>query len=64
MNLAPPRHGHNPIAAAIFHPDNHGNASVILPGLPTGIPPRDLPSRSRTTAARRPPPCPYVLAGN
>lgn len=31
-----PADGHAPIPAGIFHPDAHGNASVILPQLPAG----------------------------
>jgi len=35
--LIPATAGQEPIPAGIFHPDQHGNASVILPTLPKGV---------------------------
>lgn len=32
-----PSDGSAPIAAGTFHPDEHGNASVIMPNLPAGV---------------------------
>jgi len=32
-----PGHGKAPIPAGTFHPDEHGNASVIMPNIPAGI---------------------------
>jgi anti-sigma-K factor RskA len=35
--LIPAAEGASPIPAGTFHPDEHGNASVIMPALPKGI---------------------------
>jgi hypothetical protein len=35
--LIPAAEGQKPIAAGVFHPDEHGNASVIMPPLPKGV---------------------------
>lgn len=32
-----PAHGKTPIPAGTFHPDEHGNASVVMPNIPKGI---------------------------
>ena len=59
-----PADGRNPIPAAVFHPDNHGNASVILPGLPTGVPARDFGVTVEDEGGAQTPTLPYVLAGS
>jgi hypothetical protein len=59
-----PSDGRNPIPAAVFHPDNHGNASVILPGLPTGAPARDFGVTVEDEGGAQAPTLPYVLAGS
>ena len=59
-----PADGRNPIPAAVFHPDNHGNASVILPGLPTGVPARDFGVTVEDEGGAQAPTLPYVLAGS
>ena len=59
-----PADGRNPIPAAVFHPDNHGNASVILPGLPTGAPARDFGVTVEDEGGAQAPTLPYVLAGS
>jgi len=59
-----PSDGRNPIPAAVFHPDNHGNASVILPGLPTGVPARDFGVTVEDEGGAQAPTLPYVLAGS
>jgi hypothetical protein len=59
-----PADGHNPIAAAIFHTDNHGNASVILPSLPTGVAAKDFGVTVEDEGGAQSPTLPYVLAGS
>jgi hypothetical protein len=59
-----PADGRNPIPAAVFHPDNHGNASVILPDLPTGVPARDFAVTVEDEGGAQTPTLPYVLAGS
>jgi len=59
-----PADGRNPIPAAVFHPDNHGNASVILPGLPPGLPARDFAVTVEDEGGAQTPTLPYVLAGS
>jgi hypothetical protein len=59
-----PADGRNPIPAAVFHPDNHGNASVILPGLPPGVPARDFGVTVEDEGGAQTPTLPFVLAGS
>jgi hypothetical protein len=59
-----PADGHNPIAAAVFHPDNHGNANVILPSLPTGVAARDFGVTVEDEGGAQAPTLPFVLAGS
>ena len=59
-----PADGHNPIAAAIFHPDNHGNASVILPALPTGIAAKGFAVSIEDDGGTQVPSQPFVMAGS
>lgn len=59
-----PADGRNPIAAAIFHPDNHGNASVILPTLPTGAAAKGFAVSIEDDGGTQTPALPFVLASN
>jgi hypothetical protein len=59
-----PADGRNPIPAAVFHPDNHGNASVILPTLPAGVPARDFGVTVEDEGGAQTPTLPFILAGS
>ncbi len=59
-----PADGHNPIAVAVFHPDNHGNASVILPTLPSGVAAKGFGVSIEDDGGAQTPTPPYVMAGN
>ena len=59
-----PADGRNPIAAAIFHPDNHGNASVILPTLPTGVAAKGFGVSIEDEGGAQTPTPPFVLSGS
>ena len=59
-----PADGRIPIPAAVFHPDNHGNASVILPSLPAGVPARNFGVTVEDEGGAQTPTLPFVLAGN
>ena len=59
-----PADGRDPIAAAVFHPDNHGNASVILPGLPAGVPAKGFGVTIEDEGGAQTPTPPFVLAGS
>jgi hypothetical protein len=59
-----PADGRNPIAAALFHPDEHGNASVILPTLPTGIAAKGFGVSIEDEGGAQNPTLPFVLASS
>jgi len=59
-----PADGRNPIAAAVLHPDNHGNASVILPKLPTGVAAKGFGLSIEDEGGAQTPTLPYVMAGS
>jgi hypothetical protein len=59
-----PADGRNPIAAAVFHPDNHGNASVILPALPTGVAAKGFAVSIEDDGGTQTPTPPFVMAGS
>jgi len=59
-----PADGRNPIPAAVFHPDNHGNASVILPSLPADVPARNFGVTVEDEGGAQTPTLPFVLAGS
>jgi len=59
-----PADGRNPIPAAVFHPDNHGNASVILPSLPAGVPSRNFGVTVEDEGGAQTPTPPFILAGS
>jgi len=59
-----PANGHAPIAAAIFHPDSHGSASVLLPSLPKGVAAKAFGVTVEDEGGAQSPTLPIVLAGN
>jgi len=59
-----PADGRNPIAAAVFHPDNHGNASVILPTLPSGVAAKGFGVSIEEEGGAQVPTPPFVLSGS
>jgi hypothetical protein len=59
-----PADGRNPIAAALFHPDNHGNANVILPSLPTGVAAKGFGVSIEDEAGAQTPTPPFIMAGS
>jgi len=54
----------NPIAVAVFHPDNHGNGRVILPILPSGIAAKGFGVSIEDDGGAQTPTPPYVMTGN
>jgi hypothetical protein len=59
-----PADGRNPIASALFHPDDHGNASVILPTLPTGVAAKGFGVSIEDEGGAQAPTLPFVLASS
>jgi hypothetical protein len=59
-----PTDGRSPIAAALFHPDNQGNASVILPTLPTGVAAKGFAVSIEDDGGTQTPTPPFVLASS
>jgi hypothetical protein len=59
-----PADGHAPIAAALFHPDAHGSATVLLPSLPKGVAAKAFGVTVEDAGGAQSPTLPIVLAGN
>ncbi|WP_263365210.1 anti-sigma factor [Edaphobacter bradus] len=59
-----PADGRDPIPAGTFHPDDRGNASVILPPLPKGIEARAFGITVEDDGGSQTPTMPIVMAGN
>jgi hypothetical protein len=59
-----PADGRDPIPAGTFHPDEHGNASVIMPPLPKGIEARAFGVTVEDEGGSQTPTLPIILAGN
>jgi len=59
-----PADGRAPIAAAVFHPDEHGNASVILPTLPVGVAAKGFGVSIEDEGGAQTPALPFVLASD
>jgi hypothetical protein len=59
-----PANGQDPIPAGTFHPDSHGNASVILPPLPKGIDAKAFGVTIEDDGGSQTPTMPIVLAGS
>lgn len=58
-----PASGAAPVSAGIFHPDEHGNASVLLPKLPTGIAAKAFGVTIENDGGSASPTMPIILAG-
>jgi Anti-sigma-K factor rskA len=61
--LIPAAAGQNPIAAGTFHPDEHGNASVILPPLPKGVEAKAFGVTIEDEGGAATPTLPIILVG-
>jgi len=59
-----PANGQDPIPAGTFHPDSHGNASVVLPPLPKGIEAKAFGVTIEDDGGSQTPTMPIVLAGS
>ena len=61
--LIPAAAGQNPIPAGTFHPDEHGNASVILPPLPKGVEAKAFGVTIEDEGGAATPTLPIILVG-
>jgi anti-sigma-K factor RskA len=59
-----PEDGRNPIPAGTFHPDDHGNASVILPPLPRGVEAKTFGVTVEDDGGSQTPHLPIIMAGS
>ena len=59
-----PADGRDPIPAGTFHPDERGNASVILPPLPKGIEAKMFGVTVEDEGGSQTPTMPIIMAGN
>jgi anti-sigma-K factor RskA len=59
-----PADGRDPIPAGTFHPDDRGNASVIMPPLPRGIEAKTFGVTIEDDGGSQTPTLPIVMAGN
>jgi hypothetical protein len=58
-----PADGSNPIPAGTFHPDEHGNASVIMPPLPKGIAAKAFGVTIENAGGSQTPTLPIIMVG-
>lgn len=58
-----PADGRDPVPAGTFHPDEHGNASVIMPDLPKGVPAKAFGITIEDQGGARTPTMPIIMAG-
>jgi Anti-sigma-K factor rskA len=61
--LIPAAAGENPIPAGTFHPDEHGNANVILPTLPKGVEAKAFGVTIEDEGGAATPTLPIILVG-
>jgi anti-sigma-K factor RskA len=61
--LIPAAAGQNPIPAGTFHPDEHGNANVILPQLPKGVEAKAFGVTIEDEGGAATPTLPIILVG-
>jgi anti-sigma-K factor RskA len=61
--LIPAGEGQSPIPAGTFHPDSHGNASVIMPPLPKGVEAKAFGVTIEDEGGSLTPTQPIILAG-
>ncbi len=59
-----PADGHDPIPAGTFHPDERGNASVIMPPLPKGIEAKAFGVTVEDEGGSQTPTMPIIMAGS
>jgi hypothetical protein len=59
-----PADGRDPIPAGTFHPDERGNASVIMPPLPKGIEAKAFGVTVEDEGGSQTPTLPIIMAGN
>ena len=59
-----PADGRDPIPAGTFHPDDRGNASVILPPLPKGIEAKAFGVTVEDEGGSQTPTMPIIMAGS
>jgi hypothetical protein len=59
-----PSDGGAPIPAGTFHPDEQGNASVIMPDLPRGIPAKAFGVTIEADGGSQTPTLPIIMAGS
>jgi len=58
-----PANGNPPIPAGIFHPDAAGEAHLVLPNIPTGVPVKALGVTVENVPGSAAPTLPIILAG-
>lgn len=58
-----PANGHDPIPAGTFNPDDHGNASVLMPDLPKGVAAKAFGITIEDQGGSRTPTMPIIMAG-
>ena len=58
-----PANGSDPIPAGTFHPDEHGNASVIMPPLPKGVEAKAFGVTIENEGGAQKPTMPIIMAG-
>lgn len=59
-----PANGRDPIAAGIFKPDEHGNANVVMPNLPKGVPASGFGVTIEDEGGAKQPTLPIVMSGS
>jgi anti-sigma-K factor RskA len=59
-----PQAGGAPVPAGTFHPDDQGNASIILPDLPRGIPAKAFGVTVEDDGGAQTPTLPIIMAGS
>jgi len=59
-----PQAGGAPVPAGTFHPDDQGNASVVLPDLPRGIPAKAFGVTIEDDGGSQTPTLPIIMAGS
>lgn len=59
-----PQAGGAPIPAGTFHPNNQGNASIILPDLPRGMPAKAFGVTVEDDGGAQTPTLPIIMAGS
>jgi anti-sigma-K factor RskA len=58
-----PADGTAPVPAGTFHPDAHGNASVVMPKIPTGVPAKAFGVTMEAEGGSAKPTLPILMVG-